>query len=825
MIPPIKISRFRRRSDNEPKQSTVEWTVLKDMLREHRQREDKDGALWAPTTYAPEATRANANVLMVTCFVVDVDDGTPLDEAMMDSWGGLAWIAHSSYSSTDLHPKWRVVFPLASPVAAADWPAVHRKLVAALVGGHSDPSCKDVSRMYFTPASPAATIGQAFAYDGAGMALDHTIYPDAVDAVPEFRSEPVGSGAGTGRPGGDYNAQATSENVLGLLVGMGWAEGHRRGDVIEVTRPGKSSGISGTIGFVGDGGSNIFFCFTSNGAPFAAGASYAPFAVYAHAFCGGDFEEAARRLGREGYGEHVPPTVAMSIDKYFPKELQVAPVVDDDDPFADVPAPKSPRNRRPRQTPEQLTDECSWLHTTDLGNAERLVKRHGENVRYSAALGWLTFDGMRWVQDESGAIMRATKHATRAIMEESIHVGQAALREPDEEKRGKMTERSKALMAWAIKSESNRSLLSTVALAQSEPGVFVGVGELDADRYLLNCANGTLDLRTGCLRDHDRADLCTKILETAYAPGAKCPIWEAFLARVLPDEEIRGYIQRAAGYALTGDVGEQVMFFLYGTGANGKSTLLETLLNLVGGYGRQASSELLTAKRADMVRDDIANLIGRRMVVTIETEEGKAMAESLMKQLTGGDRITARLLYHNSFEFEPTHKIFLAGNHRPAIRNNDYGVWRRMRLIEFGETIPDAEKDTHLPQKLQAEYAGILAWAVRGCLEWQKHGMQTPESVMAIVQEYRAESDLIGQFVEDACVCNPNAQVKAGILFDNYVKWCERRHEKSKTNTAFGRAITEREGIERREMSSGRMYWGIGIKTDTDTPYNSEGEF
>lgn len=686
------------------------------------------------------------------------------------------------------------------------------------------------------PGSPAACheANQPYSRYYGSFAAVPVLTPDeravlldaarSLDESPKLEARQIigqgGTAGAEGKPGFDYNASATTTDVLALLLSSGWNyDGERSGDVYDLTRPGKADGLSATLGFCrGDNDCPLFYVFSSNAAPFDSGRAYTPFAVYAYLKHGGDFAEAARDLGKTGYGAALAPTVEMSIDKYtVPSPKNTIPLPSGD-PYSEQnsvfssepPAPSVHKNKKPGSDVE-LTARCAAFALTDLGNAERLIARHGADLRYSTAYGWLVWDGARWEPDTPRKSMEWAKHTIRAIREEAAFKAQQAAKETDETRRGTLDGAAKALFAWAIKSESNRSLTSALQLAETEPGVYVPTEDLDTDPFLLTVGNGTLNLLTGCLRPSERADLCTKRVATPYLPDALCPIWLAFLERILPGFHLRAYLQRIAGYALTGSVREQELYFLFGSGANGKSTLIDTLLALMCDFGRQASSELLTAKRSDMVRDDVANLAGKRLVATIETEEGRAMAESLLKQLTGGDRITARLLYKNSFEFSPTFKILFAANHKPVMKNNDHGVWRRIRLIPFSETITDEEKDRDLPAKLRAELPGILAWCVAGCMDWQTGGMRTPEEVLATTQEYRDDSDLIGRFLAEACYVGDNAQVKASLLYETYCKWCEGSGERPRTGTAFGRAISERNGIEKHRSGTGIVYTGLGV--------------
>jgi putative DNA primase/helicase len=270
---------------------------------------------------------------------------------------------------------------------------------------------------------------------------------------------------------------------------------------------------------------------------------------------------------------------------------------------------------------------------------------------------------------------------------------------------------------------------------------------------------------------------------------------------------LAGYLQRVVGYGLTADVSEQCLWFFHGGGANGKSTFLLTILRMLGDYAMQAVSELLMAKKNESHPAERANLFGRRFVATIETDEGKRMAEALMKQLTGGDRIRARDLYEKFFEFDQTWKIFLAANHKPAVKGTDLAVWRRIKLVPWTVTIPDGEKDKALPDKLKAELPGILNWAVRGCLDWQRNGMQEPEEVREATAQYQREQDLIEKFLAECCVRQRWAKVKVSLLYETYGAWSG---DKFTTQPEFNDRMRAKGFVSERE-TKGYMWQGVGL--------------
>jgi putative DNA primase/helicase len=267
------------------------------------------------------------------------------------------------------------------------------------------------------------------------------------------------------------------------------------------------------------------------------------------------------------------------------------------------------------------------------------------------------------------------------------------------------------------------------------------------------------------------------------------------------------------GHGLTGDVSEQALWFFYGTGANGKSTFLATILALLGDYAMQAVSDLLMVKHHESHPTERADLFGKRFVATIETEEGKRIAEALMKQMTGGDKVRARKCFKDFFEFDATHKIVLAANHKPTIKGTDHANWRRIKLVPFTVTIPDEEKDKELPQKLKNELPGILAWAVRGCLDWQKYGLGEPEEIKAATDKYRVEQDSVEGFIKECCAIHPEFRVKASTLFGAYETWSG---DKLMTLRAFGDRLREKR-FESKRGHGGAYFWhGIALSPDEE---------
>ena len=440
------------------------------------------------------------------------------------------------------------------------------------------------------------------------------------------------------------------------------------------------------------------------------------------------------------------------------------------------------------------------LLCTEAHNAQRLVNRHGQDIRYLApSKKWLVWDGRRWATDDRIRIVELAKDTARHIFNEA-----AKARTPDI---------AEHLSKWAIRSLSRQNLEATIALARSLRPVLTE--DLDRDPWLLSVQNGTLDLRTGKLRRHRRQDLITKLAPVAYDPAATCPRWVAFLDRILASNaELIRFVQRVVGYSLTGDIGEECLFLLYGTGANGKTKFLETLRALLGDYAAQADfSAFLEKQNSDSPRNGLARLRGSRLASAVEPKQGTAFAEDVIKLVTGGDTITARFLYAEFFEFRPEFKLFLAANHKPRVRGHDEGIWRRIQLIPFTVRIPKPERDKNLLRKLSAELPGILNWAIKGCLAWQAVGLSPPAEVTEANEAYRVEEDVIVPFLDLHCYLGPAAWATAGDLYGAYIKHCEQARERPVSQKRFGGLLASH-GLTRRKVHGTYRWEGVGLVGD-----------
>jgi putative DNA primase/helicase len=460
-------------------------------------------------------------------------------------------------------------------------------------------------------------------------------------------------------------------------------------------------------------------------------------------------------------------------------------------------------------TPEPSTDkEPRSFALSDMGNAERLAAQHGTSIRIVDGLPH-TYDARRWQRDRTGSLMRYAKQTVRDIYPEA-----AAIENEDERR---------ALIKHALKSEGAERLKAMITLVGSEPGIGIVSDHLDADPWLLNCQNGTVDLRTGELRPHNRADLITKLAPADYDPAAKAPIFETFLQTILPDESLRRFVQRAFGYSMTGLTREHVIFILYGIGANGKTTLLEAVMDALGDYADTAAPDLLLQSRNDRHPTEIADLRGVRLVTATETGDGRRLAEATVKALTGSDRLKARYMRGDFFSFNPTHTIFLGTNYRPDIRGDDNGIWRRVRLLPFDVSIPDDQQDKELPEKLRREASGILAWLVQGCLAWQREGLGMPEPVLKATEAYRQDSDVLAVFLAEYCDEDPAFETTSADLYTAYREWCETNGEHPMKPKALALRLKAR-GFQSIFIGHGNKRGWKGLKVIVNTTMSFHGQ-
>ena len=368
---------------------------------------------------------------------------------------------------------------------------------------------------------------------------------------------------------------------------------------------------------------------------------------------------------------------------------------------------------------------------------------------------------------------------------------------------------------YALKSTNKPLVDAGIALAQSIAGVSISITDLDADPWMIGCTNGVIDLRKGESVRPSRDQHITKSIGTKHDPAATCPTWDRFLETVTDgDRELIGFLQCAVGYTLTGSDREQCLFFLYGTGQNGKGVFSETIKRLLGDYGLSAPESLFTQTKCGGIPNDVARLAGHRLAVASELDEGAAFAESRIKLLTGGDTITARFLHQEFFDFRPTHKFWISGNHKPTVRGTDFGIWRRIRLIPFTVRIPDEDKDQNLSAKLAEELPGILNWSIAGCQRWLRDGLKVPSCVRQATESYRLEEDVIGQFLTDCTAEEIGARTLTTSVYESYGQWADREGIQERYRLTARKLIKriEEHGFHRVKSHGSRLWETLTLK-------------
>ena len=440
---------------------------------------------------------------------------------------------------------------------------------------------------------------------------------------------------------------------------------------------------------------------------------------------------------------------------------------------------------------------------TDMRNAKRLVRLHGRNIRFiNARKAWLIWDGVRWRFDGKRTIVRLAKLTIREMHKE------AALIQDDKTRIQMLTH--------LLKCENAARIAGMIELAQSEPEVVLAPDKPDSDPWLLGVRNGVIELRTGAFREGRREDYISKCAGVACDPEARCPKWRAFLVRITGnDQGLIEYLARVVGYALTGSSREEVLFILHGLGANGKSTFRETVFALLGDYAIASGANLLiTQKNASAASPELVRLQGARLVCVNETEERDQLNESRVKFITGTDKITARPLYGDEFHYAPSHKTMLTTNHIPVVKGSDEGIWRRLHLIPFEQTIPPAERVRDFRETvLMPEVPGILNWALEGLRDYLIGGLQPPECVLKASKEYRADMDVIAQWMEQRATLKPGALTPVALLHADYAAWSRVNVGFEMSAIAFGRELARRPGLVSHRDKRARYIRGLTLNS------------
>ncbi len=441
-------------------------------------------------------------------------------------------------------------------------------------------------------------------------------------------------------------------------------------------------------------------------------------------------------------------------------------------------------------------------HRGQLRMAYRLVNsRYRTRLLHVHGIGWHRWDGKRWAYDDQGHAVRAVRHVLRRALETTLDLD---------------TDAANALRRDVDNCSSATGTRGVLTLAATMAPFAATVAELDSDPYLLNTASGTLDLRTMQVRGHDPGDRITKVTTAAYMPDADSGPWSAFLDRVLPDPEVRGFLQRLAGVALLGRVVEHVLGILTGTGANGKGVFTRSVEHALGDYAGTAEADLFMHREGAHPTGEF-DLLGRRWVTVSESDQGRRLAEATMKRLTGGDPVKARRMRQDFVQFQPSHTAVLVTNHLPAVRGDDPAIWRRIRVVPFNVVIPEAERDRHLDERLQLQAEAVLAWAVSGYCDYAARGdLGEPEAVVVATDAYRLDSDPVARFIDDQCIPTPHGHVNAGELYARWQRWAAQDGIAEMSARAFGQAL-ERKGYPADKGAQGvRIRRGLLLADDPE---------
>jgi putative DNA primase/helicase len=462
--------------------------------------------------------------------------------------------------------------------------------------------------------------------------------------------------------------------------------------------------------------------------------------------------------------------------------------------------PAGSASRRTSGRSGNLADPLPEEPKTELGYARRLIQVYGSQLRYVPAWRrWLVWDGKRWAHDTTGQAARWMKSVARRITADAIAMPEGKERD--------------AAMNLARRAESAAGVSGALTLAGTEDEIVVTPDELDADPFLLNCANGTLDLRTGDRRDHDPADLLTKMAGAAFRPDAKGEAFAAFLQKVQTDRAMQLFLRRLSGVALEGRVTEHILPIHCGVGANGKTTFINAVDRALGDYSDAADPELLIARSFDAHPTGVADLFGLRLAILHESDRGRRLAEGTVKRLTGGERLKARRMREDFWSFDPSHTFVMLTNHKPVISGTDEGIWRRIKLVPWDVVIPADERDEELGDRLALEADYILTWLVRGYQDWHEHGLGEPEQVIQATAEYRAESDALARFLEQRCLTGKHFRVQSSELFAAWQKWCAGEGEDPGSQTAFSTTLVNL-GYDKHATNTGKVWKGLGLAAE-----------
>ncbi|MFM0231087.1 phage/plasmid primase, P4 family [Paraburkholderia sediminicola] len=769
---------YASETDNIGKRHNLTWPQVAGLLQLRDIRQKKSGKAFAPVEMKPGTTRARENVLAISMAVADIDSEgekdkrtgrlvsvtkrAPTLDELRPRIGRYTWIAHSSHGHDPQRLggiiKYRVVFPFTRACTQAEWPEVWQGM-NVLLGGHCDAQCKDLSRLYYLPSCPPETAQNAFVESNEGEYLD----PDFLIALARKAGPPSAVTFPTSNLSGNANLSAPAETP---------------GEVERI----KSMLASIPADCNREQWRNVLWSIASTDWTCAESIAREWSRTASEIFDDEEFRRVWQSFKSDGgvrFGSLVRyAKLAGWVDILKPGEFSGAVGGD----------------------------------SGDILNGKVFAQLHRDKLKFvKETRVWLKFERrVGWVHALPGEEIRA---AECVVAEFRKHAAEKWKTAPDDTK-------TKRLMAHVERSSSAQKIRDMIEMAKPKPGMTVRLRDLDADPMLLGVANGVLNLRTGNLLPPSPSLLVTKRCPVPFDPGATAPTLDAFIKRITRGKPtLAKFLQRLAGYVLTGAVHEQCFAFLYGLGRNGKTTYAELLRWLLGDYAVVLpTTTLMLAKRdPGAATPDLMLLKGSRLALATELEESARFAEAAIKAMTGGDTMQARNPYGLYASWTPTHKLMVVGNHRPVISGGDLGIWRRVRLIPFEETISDSECDDKLPDKLRTEGSGVLNWALAGLRDWQCQGLNPPAEVKAAGAAYQTDMDVLGQWMGDHVDTVAGVTTPTADLYRAYSAWArDSGYRYPMTRSAFGRRLVER-GIPLVKSAT-------GIKCASGIALNNEGK-
>lgn len=769
------VMRYESEKDSTGKQNAGTWDQLVAMLRKRQVRPQKSGKAFSPVRLKPVTKRANDNVLSISLAVADIDSEGVTDKStgrlmsitkrapplleLRHAIEGYTWAAHSSHGHDPLRLggviKYRIVFPLSRPCTPEEWPHVWQGL-NVLLGGHLDGNCKDISRIYFEPSCPPETAGSAFfECNDRELLTPNLLIELARSQLVSVFPTNLEKVKPPDAPPPETLAEIERVKSMLATISADCDRGRWRSVVWAVA-------------------STRWSCAERLALEWSMSAP----TKFEHE----EFDKLWKSFNPDGgirFGSLVHhATLAGWVDVTGPAGIEIAK----SDALGDI------RNGR------------AFAHT--FSDKLLFVYESGDLLKFEHQTGW--------VHAPPGQADRAAKAVVRLLGDRAAERWKAAPEDPQ----------TKRLMAHVVRSSSAQKIHAMIDMAKSEEGMTVRLCELDADPMLLGVANGVLDLRTVKLLAPAPSLLVTMRCPVPFDPTARAPHLDAFIARVTGGRPgLAAFLQRLAGYVLTGHVNEHCFAFLYGLGRNGKTTFAELLLWLLGDYAVVLPTATLTMTKRDAAAasPDLMLLKGRRLALASEVEENGRFAEAAIKAMTGGDTMQARDPYGLFVSWTPTHKLMVVGNHQPVISGSDYGIWRRVRLIPFEEKITDAECDERLPEKLRSEGAGVLNWALAGLRDWSSHRLSPPAEVKAAGAAYQSDMDTLGQWMGDHVDITPGTITPTDELYRAHLTWARESGWKNPmTRQAFGRRL--------RERGHPLLKAGTGIKCASGIELNADGK-